>query len=224
MSSYCIYCHINKINGKRYIGQTHDYARRCFPSNYKGCTKFYNAIQKYGWENFEHVILEDNLTLVEANQKEEEYIKLYNTIEDGYNLKSGGLNNELSLESRQKISEKILTKKSIICIETQQVYPSAYYIEKELGYANANIIACCRGKLHTAYGYHWSYYENGQPVSILTRDKRKKAVRCIETQQIFESASAAAKEFNISRSSISICCEGKSSIGGGYHWEFVKED
>lgn len=222
MNNYCIYCHINKINGKRYIGQTHDYKKRCLPSNYKGCTKFYYAIQKYGWDNFDHVILEEGLTLEQANQREEYYIQFYNTIEDGYNLKSGGLNNQLSEESKQKISDKITTQKEIICIETQEIYPSAYYIEKTLGYANANIIACCRGKLHTAYGFHWAYVNDNS--FIPTKDKRKKPVRCLETNQIFESASAAAKAMGISRSSISFCCEGKANIGGGYHWEFVKEN
>lgn len=223
MSQYCIYCHTNKINGMRYIGQTHDCKRRWFPSNYKGCVKFYYAIQKYGWKNFEHEILEDNLTLDEANKREEYYIKLYNTIENGYNLKSGGFNNELSEESRKKISDKILTKKQIICVETQVVYSSALQIERELGYANSNIIACCKGKLHTAYGFHWSYYNNGEPLKI-TKDKRKKPVKCLETNEIYESATTAAKMFNISRSSISFCCEGKTNTGGGYHWEFVKED
>lgn len=221
MRTYCIYCHTNKINGKKYIGQTHDYKKRCFPSNYKGCTKFYFAIQKYGWDSFEHTIIEDNLTLEQANEREEYYIKLYNTIEDGYNLKSGGLNNELSEESKQKISDKILTKKPIICIETQQIYPSALYIERQFGYANSNIIACCRGKLHTAYGYHWQYAEN--PVAT-TKDKRKKPVKCLETGRIYESASAAAKDMGINRSSISFCCEGKTNIGGGYHWQFIQEE
>ena len=69
MKTFCIYCHTNKINGKKYIGQTHDYQKRCQPSNYKGCTKFYYAILKYGWENFSHEILEQNLTLKEANEK-----------------------------------------------------------------------------------------------------------------------------------------------------------
>lgn len=223
MNEYCIYCHTNTITGKKYIGQTHNYKKRCVPSNYKGCVKFYHAIQKYGWENFTHEILEDKLTLEEANKKEEYYIKFYNTIEDGYNLKSGGLNNKLSEESRKKISNKILTKKQIICIETQIIYPSALEIERQLGYANSNIIACCKGKLHTAYGFHWSYYEENTPLQI-TRDKRKKPVCCIETGEVYESASKAARIFNISRSSISFCCEGKANIGGGYHWEFAKED
>ena len=100
MAEYNIYCYTNKINGKKYIGQSKDVARRCHPSNYKGCTKFYNAIQKYGIENFEYEILESGLTLEEANTRENYYIQLCQTIEFGYNLKSGGSNCEYSEDSK----------------------------------------------------------------------------------------------------------------------------
>lgn len=69
---YCIYCHTNKINGKKYIGQTRQELNRRFRDGegYKECPKFYNAIKKYGWDNFEHEVLFEHLTLEEANQKE----------------------------------------------------------------------------------------------------------------------------------------------------------
>ena len=221
MNGYCIYCHTNKLNGKKYIGQTHDYQKRCQPANYKGCTKFYYAIQKYGWDNFLHEILEQNLSLEEANKKEEYYIKFFNTIENGYNLKSGGLNNIFSNESKKKMSKSCSSKRKIICIETNIEYPSALEIERLFGYANTNIIACCKGKLHTAYGFHWKYSEDDY---ILPIDKRKKSVRCIELNIIYDSATEAAKQLNLHRSSISRCCEGKLNSTGGYHWEFVKNN
>ena len=121
---YCIYCYTNKVNNKVYIGQSKDVTRRCQPANYKGCIKFYNAIQKYGWENFERTILADNLSLEEANHLEEEFIKTFNSIENGYNLKSGGLNNNFSDESRQRMSDSCKTKKQIICLETKEIFDS----------------------------------------------------------------------------------------------------
>lgn len=220
MNTYCVYCHTNIINGKKYIGQTSNYVRRCQPTNYKGCTKLYNAIMKYGWDNFTHEILEDNLTLEQANQREEYYINLYNTVKDGYNIKSGGLNNLYSEQSKQKMSNSCSSKRHIICIETNIEYDSAKAIEKELGFANANIIACCKGKLHTAYGYHWRYAEEQY---IPTQDKRKRPVKCIELNQIYESASEAARQLGLQRPNISRCCEKKLKSTGGYHWEFVED-
>lgn len=219
---YCIYAHINKINNKIYIGQTRNYERRCLPSNYKGCQKFYYAIQKYGWDNFNHIILIDNLTIDEANLLEEELIKKYNTVEEGYNLKSGGLNNIYSEESRQKMraAKEI---KPIICIETGIIYKSGREIERQFGYAEANISACCLHKLHSAYGYQWEFYEPGKIYSKRI-DKRKKAVRCIELNRIFDSASDAARELSLQRPNISRCCEGKMHTTGGYHWEFVTKE
>lgn len=73
---YKVYVHVNKINGKIYIGQTCNSlsvrAGRKSGIGYKHSTHFYNAIQKYGWENFEHIILIDGLSLEMANIIEEE--------------------------------------------------------------------------------------------------------------------------------------------------------
>ena len=66
---------------------------------------FYRAIQKYGWDGFEHYIVASKLTLAEANRFEELLIQQLNTMNPkyGYNLKSGGENNCLSKETKQKI-------------------------------------------------------------------------------------------------------------------------
>ena len=223
MANYCIYCYTNNINGKRYIGQSKDVSRRCHPYNYKGCTKFYNAITKYGWENFTRTILLENLTLEEANFQEEYFISLYNTIEDGYNLKTGGSNCSYSQESTQKMSESCTSKRKIICLETKEVYDSAMAIEKILGFANANIIACCRGKLSTAYGYHWLYLEDFEiGLCKIKQDKRKKKVYCITTDTTYESAAEAARATKIERANISACCAGRLKSAGGYKWRYAE--
>ena len=48
---------------------------------YKNSPYFYNAIQKYGWDNFEHTVLYRDLTSEDANKKEIELIEKYNTRE-----------------------------------------------------------------------------------------------------------------------------------------------
>jgi len=100
MSEYILYKHINKSNQKQYIGMTNNIERRwrCNGIEYKPSKKenqnrkFWNAIQKYGWDNFEHIIILENLTFDEAIQKEIEYIELLKTTNRkyGYNISSGG--------------------------------------------------------------------------------------------------------------------------------------
>lgn len=110
-NTYSIYCHTNKLNGKKYIGQTKQSLERRFEKGkaYKNCVLFYNAIQKYGWENFEHEILETNLSLEDANVREAYYISLYGLTDPqkGYNIYTGGKNFKhiITEETKRKISE-----------------------------------------------------------------------------------------------------------------------
>ena len=113
-TNYTIYCHRNKINNKAYIGQT-----RCVPYTrrwsghgvsgdpYRGCRHFQNAIYKYGWDNFEHFAIIENLTLDQANFYEEMLIKLFQTDNPnyGYNIQKGGNNKKLSEETKKLISK-----------------------------------------------------------------------------------------------------------------------
>lgn len=106
---YYIYLHKNKINGKVYIGQTKQKPEYRWNNGegYVESPYFYSAIKKYGWDNFEHIILETELTQDEANKKEIEYIKLYQAtnINFGYNCQSGGNNREVNEIIREKNSQ-----------------------------------------------------------------------------------------------------------------------
>lgn len=88
---YSVYMHIFP-NGKRYIGITKmkPSERWHGGSGYRKQPKMYAAIKKYGWENVEHFILMDGLTQGEAEKKEKQFIKEFNTIESGYNVDAGG--------------------------------------------------------------------------------------------------------------------------------------
>lgn len=91
--TYTVYVHINKVNNKAYVGQTCQSVQARWRKNgkgYKGQTKFINAIEKYGWDNFDHIILATGLTFEEADKKEQEYVKLYDSINNGYNIQEGG--------------------------------------------------------------------------------------------------------------------------------------
>lgn len=103
---YMVYRHTSP-SGKSYIGQTYDYEDRCYRHQLKssGCRAFYLAIQKYGWDNFTHEILYDNLTQDQANYREQQAINEYGSmVPYGYNLLAGGNSHSPSIETRQRIS------------------------------------------------------------------------------------------------------------------------
>lgn len=107
---YTVYCHTNKINGKCYIGITRQEVEKRWLNGqgYSKNSHFYNAIKKYGWNNFKHEILYTNLTKEEAEQKEIELIaKLHsNEREFGYNIENGGNSiGRVSVETKQKLRE-----------------------------------------------------------------------------------------------------------------------
>lgn len=53
-------------------------------------------------------------------------------------------------------------------------------------------------------------------------DWSRKAIRCVETGDIFPSQVLAAKAYNTSQGSIGNSARGTRPRAGGYHWEFVQ--
>lgn len=104
---YKVYVHTNLLNGKQYVGQTKLPVEIRWGKNgqkYKGSIYFYNAIQKYGWHNFSHEIIADNLTLDEANTLEKLLIEKLQTRNPnfGYNISYGGDNKTITDITKQK--------------------------------------------------------------------------------------------------------------------------
>lgn len=107
--SYCVYKH-QTPSGKIYIGITSiDPEKRWLHGRgYRKNTHFWNAIQKYGWENISHEILESGLSREAASEREKFYIEFYGSheIAKGYNLTYGGEAGIRHTEqSRKKLSE-----------------------------------------------------------------------------------------------------------------------
>ena len=100
MNNYVVYIHKNKLNGKVYVGVSIDINRRWKNNGYeykpKSCEKqnrpFWNAICKYGWDGFDHIIIEENLTKEEAFDLEIKLIEEYKSRDKryGYNVAIGG--------------------------------------------------------------------------------------------------------------------------------------
>lgn len=65
-----------------YVGQTCNLSERWRNNgkNYFNSIKFYNAIKKYGWDNFTHEVVYSNLNKQAADKLEKELIHKYNSI------------------------------------------------------------------------------------------------------------------------------------------------
>lgn len=107
-----IYCYTNKVNGKRYIGQTINPDQRFNAhksSAFNSKSQEYNslihqAFRKYGYENFIYEVLDEADTVEELNGLEVYYIAHYNTqVPNGYNIEAGGLNCSRPLKEETKV-------------------------------------------------------------------------------------------------------------------------
>lgn len=241
--NYIIYKHTNKINGKCYIGQTCQKPEYRWGKNgngYRGQI-FYKAIQKYGWDNFKHDILYQNLTKEEANIKEKECIKRYNSNNSkfGYNIEDGGNSTVMKNGSEHPNATKV------ICLETKQIFntiaEAAIWMDKNP--YKSHIYQACNGERHTC-GFHpitkqplhWLYLKdyNEQIANIRINEKNKidpkiKKIKCVTTGQIFNTMQEAMLWANLkSKSGICLVCQGKRNFAGKHPitneklvWEYI---
>lgn len=150
MKKYIIYMHLFP-NDKKYIGIT------CKKPNARwenglGYSEshqpvMYNAIQKYGWENIKHIILYENLSLQEAQEKEKELIACYNTNchsknSNGYNMTDGGEGTQghvCTQESKEKMSHARIGKyKGDNCYKSKAVICDGKRYESITQFCNEN--------------------------------------------------------------------------------------
>lgn len=116
MKKYTLYMHKNKRNGKVYIGITTESVIRRWQNGwgYSSQPLFYNAIMKYGWDGFEHIILAENLSKEDACTQEMKLIEQYRSYdrEFGYNRDLGGYApGRVSEETKAVLREKNIGKK-----------------------------------------------------------------------------------------------------------------
>ena len=202
-NNYTVYSHKNKINNKIYIGITKQNVYNRWKGQGKGYSqspRFWNAIQKYGWDNFEHNILFENLTQKEASQKEKELIKKYNSTNEnfGYNMTSGG---EKHYVFTNEVKEKLKQQK----LGENNPQWGKHKTEKEKEHQRQKI-----KEIGKNGGNHC------------------KKVRCIETNIIYYSCQEAARNTgsgNIKQAThIADVCQKKRNKCNGYSWEWVIEE
>ena len=78
-------------NGKHYVGRTkNSFEQRCTEHKYnvdkKAQHPLYYALNKYGWDNVEKMVLEEVHTHEQAVLRELDYIIKYDSLMNGYNL------------------------------------------------------------------------------------------------------------------------------------------
>lgn len=216
--------HTCVINNKKYIGITNQtpYTNR-FSTNgsgYKTSTKFWNAIQKYGWNNFIHCVLEENLTKEEACNKEVLYIKQYKTTEDefGYNIMPGGQTTTMPQCVKDKISKSNIGNKNCL---------GNHHSEE----TKRKISEAQKGKPFTPEHYRnlceSAKKRRGKPGHAMSEDNKnklieasKKSVKCVETGEVFDSMTECAERFGVLISNLSRAIK-ENRIYKGYHFEKV---
>lgn len=116
-NTYSVYMHISP-SGKRYIGITKQPVKRRWGQGYRHNSYFTNAINKYGWDNFEHLVVASGLSKDAACRMEIDLITKYKSNQRafGYNESSGGehsgtgVGHIVSEETRQKMRDSHLGK------------------------------------------------------------------------------------------------------------------
>lgn len=208
MKKYCVYQHTSP-SGKVYIGITSTDVRRRWSNGhgYGRNVYFTSAINKYGWENFNHEILFENLTKEEAEQKEIELIAFYKSDqrEFGYNIDRGG-------NSIGKVSD-----------ETKRKQSEAKKGEKHHNYGK-NLPKETRNKIGDGLRGRKLSDETKRKLSEANRVGqlyKSKKVMCIETNCEYLSLRSASRETGIEHSSIMKCCQGKRKTAGGFHWQYT---
>lgn len=122
----------NKINGKKYVGQTNNFNKRMNghksdainPNSHSYNLPLSSAIRKYGWENFDNRVIEeisDEEDFRYVNDRERFFINHYRSLstQNGYNVALGGAGRpKQALTFEQKVGlSKLFTLEQVLDIQ-----------------------------------------------------------------------------------------------------------
>lgn len=212
-----IYCYTNKVNQKKYIGQTIDEIGRfknhksnAFnPNSSEYESVLHKAFRKYGYENFTYEVLSKDVDDIEIlNLLETYYIKKYNSkVPNGYNVEDGGKNctKNFTLKHRQKLgrSKATLTDEEVIFLRKAYLNkesPTKIYNELYQNKMHFNSF------LNIWSGARYSYimpevFENNKNRRIKMNLEKAKEIRKLK-QEFNLSNRALAEQFKVSPSCI----------------------
>lgn len=211
-----IYKVTNVLNGKVYIGQSrHSLEFRKWQHLNKAHkhvnTHLYNAMNKYGYENFKFEVIDDSAkSSEELNQLEIYYIGKYDSIATGYNMICGGHSNIMddevvyakhsakmrSTEVRNKISESMKEYHKlnpVSAITRGKLRELAYGNKRGVGNPSHSVACYCidaNGVRHdfTSYknaGVWWFEYEHPFGDKYHQVTYQRKIISCIDTGSCF---------------------------------------
>ena len=219
MAQYIVYIHINTKTDNVYVGITkYSNPNRRWGNNgerYNHCIKFMNAINKYGWDTFKHIIL-CKTTKEKAIILEKALIAYYKRKKRSYNIANGGEGTEsFSEETRNKL------RKYTPWIKGKHHSEAT----KEL-IAEAGRRPCPR-----EVRLKISMATKGRPYYGITEKGRKRAIKALSKPVIqyaldgsyineFPSATEAERLLGVKGKHISCCCNGKRKTAYGYKWSY----
>lgn len=247
--SYSVYCHTLKSDGRKYIGITGREPQKRWKYGYGyNNTYFANAINKYGWDAFDHVILLSNLTKKEAQLEEIRLIALYNTTDrnNGFNITKGGEGTngyKATEEIKEKLRKSHLGKKQSKETIAKRTAAIAKYYKKHPRPAVSmeHIMQMVEAHKNKGYssGFHISEETKdkirqaniGKKASEETKRKmrehaaKNKAVRMLDLSgnyiRSFVSCTEAARYLGVNKTSkIGMCANGERKTAYDYKWEY----
>lgn len=237
-----VYVHTNKQNNCKYVGITsqNPMCRWHGGSGYKCNVYFYRAIQKYGWDEFDHEIIASGLTKEEACELEKSLIEKYKSPEEGgvYNLTNGGegtAGRVITDEFRKKIRQANLGKKHTLeakkkMSDARKGIPLSNETKKKMSIAHSGDRNPFYGKkLSEEHKQHLRDSHIGIAITpewkqkIIDGQVLQHAVYCVELNLLYKGPSAAGKATNINYRHISECCKEvpHRKTAGGYHWMYA---
>lgn len=247
IENYTVYMHISP-SGKRYIGITSQTVEQRWRNGkgYKSNQPFYNAIKKYGWDNIEHIIVADGLSLEQATDMERRLISEYQTQNKrfGYNICAGGEDGWIGVHHTEQAKVKMsLAKKGKPSNRAGQKLSDE--TKKKLSESHKGKY---RGKPVQPKEPKAKYDENGKRIfsdehkrkiseklkgiersaevrlnMSKAQVKTKKPVMCIDTGEKFESVTDASKRFNIGKTLIVRVCKGQNQTAKGLKFEYINK-
>ena len=221
---YTVYQHKNKTNGKVYIGITSRKPEERWGDkgcNYKTSPHFYSAIQKYGWDNFEHNILFIDLTKEQACLKEQELIKKFNSMnrDYGYNSTSGGEIFIMNEETKQKISQSMIGNKNgsgHVCTEEKKQKISEAQKGRKFTEEHKQKLSDAAKNRHVPC--------SEEKKKILSQNyPHKKQVYCEELDIVYDSVQECSRQLGIPATNISKLCNGRGKTLKGYHLRYYND-